>query len=154
MKQFNIDFSSTIASPALHMDAILFEIASTKDNIDLQEKSSPENMHKEYHSPTHRSPKRFRTKYIPQSNPLQNIKLDVLPPTKLHPATTNYFMVNDREIAPMFDSTARHPAYFNADYIRGNVDDKRHISNSMAICKMIQEDKAIGEGKHRHISSP
>ena len=123
MKRIAIDFSDLIANPALSIDSNLFQTAYG-------------------HNPQNKS------KLISNKrNPLFDIKLDELPPSQVHPATRDYFMVDDYKIAPLFDSTTRHPAFFNASYFRGVVGNSRHINNSLAVCKIIHDERMPGNGK-------
>lgn len=45
----------------------------------------------------------FHSKHIKHTD----VELDILPPTKIHPATNRFYMIKDNIIAPEFDSTKR-----------------------------------------------
>ena len=58
-----------------------------------------------------------------------DIEMDILPPSLMHPAAQNYFFrrVNDLE---RFDPKLTHPAFFNSDYERFGT---RHVDHSIQV---------------------
>lgn len=97
IKQFNLDFSEFIGTPALRITSSLLSPDATAEDMEL----------------------------------------DNLPSSVLHPACIRYFMIKSSKKAPDFDPTKRHPAFFTAQYERRS---SRHSSFGIDVTRMIAND--------------
>jgi hypothetical protein len=68
------------------------------------------------------------------------VGLDVLPSSMMHPAGRNYFFRKHRE-HEIFNPNVCHPAFFNSDYERFST---RHALNAFSICKEMTVERNDG----------
>lgn len=69
-----------------------------------------------------------------------DVELEVLPSTLMHPAAINYFF-RRRNTVDDFNAKVCHPAFFNSDYERFST---RHSTNASNLCREMTNFRAAG----------